>query len=363
MSEPVDVIGTGPDANGPPRVVHAAGALIWRVRKEILQVLLVHRPRYDDWSWPKGKVDAGETLAACAVREVSEETGLDVVLGRPLPTSRYRLSDGDGLSAGDDRTGRVKQVAYWAAQAPDSQHRDDGATMRPPRPHEVDRVLWLNSTSARERLTRPQDVAQLDALVAWSEAGTLRTWPLIVIRHGQPYPREEWALADGDRPLVAAGNRQALALVPLLAAWCPLHLVTSPWLRCTATISPYAASAGARVRAKGRLSEDGYRRSPQKSARTVARLLEQGRAVALCTHRPVLPTVLGALVDRVHPDDPQADEVMAVLRSAATDDRESPTLMAMGEVVVVHLADVRGQPRVVAAERHLPDSRLLDLGY
>lgn len=341
-------------------MVHAAGALIWRVRKETLQVLLVHRPRYDDWSWPKGKVDPGETLAACAVREVSEETGLDVVLGRPLPTSRYPLSGGQ---SSEGKAATVKQVAYWAAQAPDSQHRDDGATTRPPRPHEVDRVLWLDPRSARERLTRPQDVVQLDALVAWFEADILRTWPLIVIRHGQPYPREEWALADGDRPLVAAGKRQALALVPLLAAWYPRQLVSSPWLRCTATISPYAASTGARVRVKGRLSEDGYRRSPEKSARTVARLLERGRAVALCTHRPVMPTVLGALADRVHPSDPQADKVLAVLRSAATDDRESPTLLATGEVVVIHLADVEGQARVVAAERHLPDSRLLDLGY
>lgn len=343
--------------NSRPGVVHAAGALIWRVRKETLQVLLVHRPRYDDWSWPKGKLDPGETLAACAVREVSEETGLDVVLGRPLPTSRYPLSGGQ---SSEGKAATVKQVAYWAAQAPDSQHRDDGATTRPPRPHEVDRVLWLDPRSARERLTRPQDVVQLDALVAWFEADILRTWPLIVIRHGQPYAREEWALADGDRPLVAAGKRQALALVPLLAAWYPRQLVSSPWLRCTETISPYAASTGARVRVKGRLSEDGYRRAPDKSARTVARMLERRIPSVLCTHRPVMPTVMGALAERLLPGDPDRAQAGEVLRCAGTDDRESPELLQMGEAVVVHLATVHGVERVLAAERHLPDSGDLD---
>ncbi len=65
--------------------VHAAGAIVWRGTGRTLEVLLVHRPRYDDWSWPKGKLDPGESLPACAVREVAEETGHSIVLGLPLP--------------------------------------------------------------------------------------------------------------------------------------------------------------------------------------------------------------------------------------------------------------------------------------
>ena len=74
--------------------VHAAGAIVWRGTGRTLEVLLVHRPRYDDWSWPKGKLDPGESLPACAVREVAEETGHSIVLGLPLPQVKYRLEDG-----------------------------------------------------------------------------------------------------------------------------------------------------------------------------------------------------------------------------------------------------------------------------
>ncbi|NKY07909.1 NUDIX domain-containing protein, partial [Cellulomonas hominis] len=86
-------------------VVEAAGALVWRVRQGRLQVVLVHRPRYKDWSWPKGKLEPGEHVVTAAVREVEEEAGLDVVLGRPLPGLEYPLADG-----------RFKRVHYWSAQ-------------------------------------------------------------------------------------------------------------------------------------------------------------------------------------------------------------------------------------------------------
>lgn len=80
------------------RIVHAAGALVWREKGGDLQVLLVHRPRYDDWSFPKGKLESGESLCACAVREVAEETGVQVRLEQPLETIRYRLGDGKAAS-------------------------------------------------------------------------------------------------------------------------------------------------------------------------------------------------------------------------------------------------------------------------
>ena len=85
--------------------VLAAGALVWREHEGQLEVLAVHRPRYNDWSWPKGKLDPGETMPACAVREVAEETRVTVDLGIPLPAIGY-------LSVG----GKIKVVRYWAAQ-------------------------------------------------------------------------------------------------------------------------------------------------------------------------------------------------------------------------------------------------------
>ena len=86
-------------------VVRAAGALVWRERRGRLEVLLVHRPRYDDWSFPKGKVEPRESVRTCAVREVAEETGACIALGQPMGTIRYKLSDG-----------RRKHVYYWAAR-------------------------------------------------------------------------------------------------------------------------------------------------------------------------------------------------------------------------------------------------------
>ena len=84
----------------------AAGALIWRVRNSKIELLIIHRPRYDDWSWPKGKQDAGETIPETAIREISEEVQLRVHLGVPLGTTRYKVN------------GKTKDVFYWAAQLP-----------------------------------------------------------------------------------------------------------------------------------------------------------------------------------------------------------------------------------------------------
>ena len=119
--------------------VEAAGALVWRERAGRLQVALVHRPRYRDWSWPKGKLDPGELPPVAAVREVEEETGMAVVLGLPLPGLEYRLADG-----------RPKVVHYWAARVAG---RGDEAPLRarPPVPH-ADRSE-IGRASCRERVS------------------------------------------------------------------------------------------------------------------------------------------------------------------------------------------------------------------
>jgi 8-oxo-dGTP diphosphatase len=92
-----------PDETSTERVIAAAGGVVWRHGEgDGVEVVLVHRPRYDDWSLPKGKLDAGEDHASAARREVEEETGLRCTLDEPLPTSRYR-----------DRRGRPKVVRYW----------------------------------------------------------------------------------------------------------------------------------------------------------------------------------------------------------------------------------------------------------
>ncbi len=270
-----DIVATGPGegrrvaevlplhAGQLPAVELAAGVVCWREvsgdtagsdPERALEVLLVHRPRYDDWSFPKGKVEPGETLPECAVREAAEETGVRVRLGIPLPTLRYALTDG-----------RPKEVTYWAGQALSGRRG-------PQRAQEVDEVAWVAVPAARKRLTHDGDVALLDVLVGTAAERRLRTRPLLVVRHATARPRQAWTHADADRPLVAAGRRQALALTSLLQCWSPEYLLSSPWRRCTETLAPYAAASGARVRIKGGLSEGGWHRDPRKAARHTQRL-------------------------------------------------------------------------------------------
>jgi 8-oxo-dGTP pyrophosphatase MutT (NUDIX family)/phosphohistidine phosphatase SixA len=309
-------------------IEEAAGVLCWRRSREGLEVLLVHRPRYDDWSWPKGKAEGDEPLPQTAVREAREETCLAVVLGRPLGEVRYRLPDG-----------RRKRVAYWAATAaaaprPGERAHEPGA--------EVDQVAWLPVEQARARLTRPTDEEPLALLAEHEGAGTLATVPVIVLRHGTSRPRDSWARADADRPLVSAGRRQARGLVALLPVWAPERIVSSPWRRCLETVAPFAAAAGLDVRAKNALSEDGARRRAGRTRRQVRRLLERGAAVLLCTHRPVLAEVFDVVRTACDPD--VAGAVPA----------KDPYL-APGEVLVAHVAVAPAGPaRVVAVERHQP---------
>ncbi len=126
-------------------VVEAAGGVVWRrTAQGHLKVLLVHRPRYDDWTLPKGKLDPGETARAAALREVEEETGLRCRLGPPLPSVRYT-----------DRQQRAKRVRYWAMEV-------DGGGFAPN--DEVDEVCWLRLGPAAERLTYAHDRPVLEAL-------------------------------------------------------------------------------------------------------------------------------------------------------------------------------------------------------
>jgi 8-oxo-dGTP diphosphatase len=298
--------------------VTAAGTLCWRTEKGRLEVLLIHRPRYDDWSWPKGKLDDGETTPECAVRETHEEVGLKVHLGIPLPSIDYEVSSGR------------KVVHYWAAKADRLKPVPDGK--------EVDDYLWCTPDKARVLLTNPSDVQPLDALEEAHEHRDLGTWPLIIVRHAKAKPRSSWSRAEGERPLAATGRRQAVAVSRLLQAWRPERVISSPWVRCVQTVSPYVAKADAKLKLVDALTEHDAARKPGRARTAMEKVFDKRNPVAICTHRPVLPLVFGVL--RGH----MAAHLAALL--PATDPYLSP-----GEAVICQVSSVN-HGRIVSVEQY-----------
>jgi 8-oxo-dGTP diphosphatase len=250
--------------------VLAAGAVVFRPGK---RVLLVHRPRYDDWSFPKGKLDPGEHVTSAAVREVSEETGLHVRLGTPLSPQRYPVTGG-----------RTKQVSYWVGRAVGA---EDVSTYRPN--SEIDRVEWVPYDEAMDRLTYDYDRGTL------KEARPLRrrTHAIVVLRHGHARSRKGWTKDDRLRPLVPAGHAQAERLVPVLAAFDVTKVVTSGSLRCLDTVTPYVATTGWPLEIADGVSEEGA--TADSVVEVVDALVTGDESAVLCTHRPVLPSVLDVL--------------------------------------------------------------------
>jgi 8-oxo-dGTP diphosphatase len=257
----------------------AAGAAVWRPAADPgsgeAEVLLVHRPAYDDWSLPKGKSEPGEHILLTAVREVLEETCVRPVLGPRLPTVEY-------IS-----WGRPKRVSYWTAF---------GAGLEAAPGQEIDAISWLPLARARKQLADTHDDPVISAL------SPLETVPLILARHASAGRKADWAGEDFARPLDAAGEAGARVLAGLLACFAPAaRVISSPALRCTETVRPYAEGSGGTVEAEACLIP--YGRSPDFSSRTeqagalrhlLSALVAQRRPVVLCLHRENLPEVLAA---------------------------------------------------------------------
>ena len=162
-----------------------------------------------------------------------------------------------------------------------------------------------------------------------------------MVRHAKSVPRSRWKHSDQQRPLNEVGSARADALVPVLAAYGVRQLVSSPSARCAATVEPYSRSACARLRLREGLSEEGFEDDPASAVAVITTVLDKGVATAVCSHRPVLPTLLGALADRA-----SDDAVAQALRESA-----GPGLVK-GEVLVAHVSGRGPDAVVVAVERH-----------
>lgn len=248
-------------------IFRAAGAVVWRGDETAPEVAVIHRPRYGDWTFPKGKLKIGEHLIAAALREVTEETGMDTVFGRALPPIHYL------------KNGRLKRVDYWSARALSGSFAP-GA--------EVDELRWLPLAEARSLLTYEWDAGLLHALVA----APLATTPLVLVRHGSAGSRQAWKRDDDLRPLDADGIAQARVIAQVLPAYRPELLLSSPSRRCVQTLETFSTD----MRLEPLLSEYG-----QDSVKTPALVREVDAPAVVCSHGKVLPQLITELSGtRVH---------------------------------------------------------------
>lgn len=255
--------------------VLAAGALVWRLKNDKLQVLVVHRPRYDDWSFPKGKAEPGESMVLTAIREVAEETGRQIVLGRYLGKARRRLV-----------SGRKKRTLYWAAQVlPEAGPGEElRAAVKPASKHEIDKVRWWKAEKAARKLTHADDKRLLARLVDWYESGQLQVHSLVLVRHAKAVSRATWGYginSEITRPLVMGrGQAQARDVAALLSAYGVRELVSSPWKRCVDTLAPYAHGCGLDLRSDEAFTEVSALMAPELMQASFRDLLERGSALA-----------------------------------------------------------------------------------
>ena len=248
------------------KAIKAAGAVAWRSGPGgTTEILLVHRARYGDWSLPKGKAEPGEPLPLTAVREVAEEGGARLILGRRLTQVRYKVN------------GHPKRVSFWSGRVTGL---DAGAVPN----EEIDEMAWLPVDAARDRVSYRQDHQVLGDFAA-APADTI---PLILLRHAKAEPKSEWPGEDVARPLSGKGRADAAAVAGLLACFAPrAKVVTSPAIRCEQTVRPYAEAAGVPVRSAGELWK--YRTDSADSTAFLRSVLDAGEPTILCAHRENLP--------------------------------------------------------------------------
>ena len=256
-------------------LIQAAGAVLWR-KSDIsqLEIAVIHRPRYDDWSLPKGKVESGESHISAGYREIQEETGYESTFGPEIGTVVYKLE------------GAPKEVRYWAA----------AATIKTgtPNPQEVDEVLWLAPKKAKEKLTNKDDRAIIDFSLDFGAD----TFPIILLRHAKALKRTEWDGDDGDRPLEHRGQLQAKRLLPIYLPYGISEVHTSDALRCIETIDLMTRLIEKTAIFSADLSEYGYAKDREAPLDYVQDLMNRGISAIVCSHNPIIPKVVKKLVGK-----------------------------------------------------------------
>lgn len=269
--------------------IMAAGAVLYRINQDEIEIGLIHRPRYDDWSFPKGKIESGEPFLTAAHREVLEETGYAAKFG-PLIAEIQYLAEGV-----------PKRVKYWAAQAISAAKPITDL-------QEVDEFEWHSLKSAKSKLTHEEDRKVLKLFKEISP-GIDQNSTLILLRHAKALKRVEWIGDDGDRPLDNRGQIQSEKFRSIYEAYKIDEIFSSDAYRCLETVKPLGRDLGITVGIASDISEYQYSRDKEKPLKFAKKFLkaskdsETPKTVLLCSHNPVLPKILKELAGAIAVDE------------------------------------------------------------
>ncbi|RAV31367.1 NUDIX hydrolase [Corynebacterium heidelbergense] len=262
------------------RPTFAAGALLWRHSKSAtgraegteIEIALIHRPRYDDWTLPKGKVDPGENLPGTAVREIREETGFEARLGWLLGYVHYPVGS------------RTKVVYYWTAEAIGGKFEAN---------EESDDLKWVAPNKAAKMLSYDIDRDVVEAGRAMLALGCDRR--VLYIRHGKAHDRKGWGGDDDLRPLNKKGRRQSEMLTSAVEGYRPEAVFSAKPDRCVHTATPVAQDLGLTVEVEPELGDAGWSVSPDVALSAVARATADTPVSAVIAQGAVIPGVLARL--------------------------------------------------------------------
>lgn len=265
-----------PSSHSKDTVVFAAGAVLWRrTESGTIEIALVHRPRYDDWTFPKGKVENGEIACVAAVREVAEETGFRAVLGRSLSAVTYRLPP----AKKSKRVGE-KHVDYWTAEAVDGEFVPN---------NEVDALEWVPPKDVPAALSYEVDkdvFARFEALPADTSA-------VLLVRHARAGGKSGYRGDDAERPLDKLGVQQAAALVPVLTAFGGSRIHCADKVRCVQTVEPWARETDTAILIDTLLTEEGYAANPESARSRALAIATTGHGVpVICSQGKVIPDLV-----------------------------------------------------------------------
>ena len=344
-----------------------------------IELCLVYRPKYNDWSWPKGKNEANESHRHTAVREVGEETGYAVALGPhiaqieyPLENEGKKSSAKSGAKSGAQNENQpevIKRIHYWMMQEISEsaalKRLPAFGPIKPAKPTEIGNVIWLTPAKARKKLTHDSDQLVLDAFLERIKSGQANYKTLILVRHGKAESRKAWQGSEATRPITPLGAAASYALGRELACYAPNKIISSPWKRCVETVAAFAHDSSLPIEQVAELTEDHHEKQPKSTLSVLINEIQNlecnaqnasetsnvstannaskiNNATVMCLHRPVIGTFFDYLREITKP--------RAHKRVLS---QKSP-YMPTGSAIVLHIVSTPKGARIIDIEKVLP---------